>query len=81
MNDITRFVCTGFVSRDMLLPDAALIHGRALVCAWETGLQDVQDNVVKVIIHALEVCYSNDDDDDSDDKGRCALVFTWETGL
>ncbi|KAL8625934.1 hypothetical protein ACOMHN_012526 [Nucella lapillus] len=45
----------GFVSRDMLLPDMALIHGRALVCAWEMGLQDVQDNVVKLIIHALEM--------------------------
>lgn len=47
----------GFVTRDLLLPDIALIHGRALVCAWEIGLQDVQDNVVKLIIHALEVNY------------------------
>lgn len=45
----------GFVVRDMLLPDAALIHGRALVCAWEMGLQDVHDTVVKIIIHALEI--------------------------
>ncbi|KAK7504487.1 hypothetical protein BaRGS_00004353 [Batillaria attramentaria] len=45
----------GFTSRDLLLPDLALIHGRALVCAWEMGLQDVQDNVVKLIIHALEL--------------------------
>ncbi|KAK7095189.1 hypothetical protein V1264_006634 [Littorina saxatilis] len=45
----------GFVSRDMLLPDIALIHGRALVCAWEMGLQDVQDSVVRLVVHALEI--------------------------
>ena len=55
----TDMPCAGFVSRDMLLPDAALIHGRALVCAWEMGLQDVQDNVVKLIILALEVSSSS----------------------
>ncbi|XP_076454582.1 transcriptional adapter 1-like [Babylonia areolata] len=45
----------GFVSRDMLLPDSALIYGRALVCAWEVGLQDVQDSVIRLVIHALEL--------------------------
>ncbi|PVD21712.1 hypothetical protein C0Q70_17512 [Pomacea canaliculata] len=45
----------GFVTRDLLLPDLALLHGRSLVCAWETGLQDVQENVAKLIVHALEI--------------------------
>lgn len=53
------FVLSGFVTRDLLLPDLALLHGRSLVCAWETGLQDVQENVAKLIVHALEVCVTS----------------------
>ncbi len=30
-----------FCSRDLTMPDAALIHGRMLVAAWEAGLDQV----------------------------------------
>lgn len=38
------------------MPDAAMVHGRMLVCAWETGLADVQDAAVKLVLLSLEVC-------------------------
>ncbi|XP_059146340.1 transcriptional adapter 1-like [Physella acuta] len=44
----------GFVSREGLMPDAAMVHGRMLVCAWETGLADVQDSAVKLLMLSLE---------------------------
>ncbi|XP_005095229.2 transcriptional adapter 1 [Aplysia californica] len=44
----------GFVAREGLLPDSALVHGRMLVCAWETGLTDVNDAAVKLLLLALE---------------------------
>ena len=37
------------------MPDSALIHGRMLVSAWETGLADVNDSAVKIMLLALEV--------------------------
>ncbi|CAL1543532.1 unnamed protein product [Lymnaea stagnalis] len=44
----------GFITRDGLLPDVTMVHGRMLVCAWETGLSDVQDSAVKLLMIALE---------------------------
>ncbi|BFZ20132.1 hypothetical protein BsWGS_23171 [Bradybaena similaris] len=44
----------GFVAREGLMPDIAMIHGRMLVCAWETGLADVQESAVKLLMLALE---------------------------
>ncbi|KAK3793243.1 hypothetical protein RRG08_014721 [Elysia crispata] len=49
----------GFVSREGLMPDLAMVHGRMLVCAWETGLADVQDTAVKLLMLALEVQLKN----------------------
>ena len=51
------YICVlpGFVSREGLMPDLAMVHGRMLVCAWETGLADVQDTAVKLLMLALEV--------------------------
>ncbi|KAH9492877.1 Transcriptional adapter 1 [Bulinus truncatus] len=44
----------GFVQREGLLPDITMVHGRMLVCAWETGLADVQDTAVHLVMIALE---------------------------
>ena len=41
------------------MPDLAMVHGRMLVCAWETGLADVQDTAVKLLMLALEVVLSS----------------------
>ncbi|GFR88976.1 transcriptional adapter 1-like protein [Elysia marginata] len=49
----------GFVSREGLMPDLAMVHGRMLVCAWETGLADVQDTAVKLLMLALETQLKN----------------------
>uniref|UniRef100_A0A2C9LAH2 Uncharacterized protein n=1 Tax=Biomphalaria glabrata TaxID=6526 RepID=A0A2C9LAH2_BIOGL len=44
----------GFVQREGLMPDITMVHGRMLVCAWETGLADVQDSAVHIVMLALE---------------------------
>ncbi|RUS91771.1 hypothetical protein EGW08_000479 [Elysia chlorotica] len=49
----------GFVSREGLMPDLAMVHGRMLVCAWETGLADVQDTAVKLLMAAIETQLKN----------------------
>ncbi|GFN95440.1 transcriptional adapter 1-like protein [Plakobranchus ocellatus] len=41
------------------MPDLAMVHGRMLVCAWETGLSDVQDTAVKFLMLALETQLKN----------------------
>ena len=32
-----------------------MVHGRMLVCAWETGLEEVSDTAVKLIMQSIEV--------------------------
>ncbi|XP_067662046.1 transcriptional adapter 1-like [Haliotis asinina] len=49
----------GFMSRDCLLPDISLMHGRMLVCAWESDLQDVASLTVKLLIQAVETQLKN----------------------
>lgn len=44
-----------FAGRELSLPDISMIHGRLLVCAWEIGLVNVDDAVVKIVMQALEV--------------------------
>ena len=50
---------SGFASRDMLLPDPGMVHGRMLVTAWDYGLDTVDDTSVKVVMHALEVRHAH----------------------
>lgn len=44
-----------FASRDMVLPDITMVHGRMLVCAWEVGLEEVADSAVKLVMQTVEV--------------------------
>ncbi|ESP00905.1 hypothetical protein LOTGIDRAFT_225644 [Lottia gigantea] len=44
----------GFAAREGLLPDDSMIHGRMLVCAWEAGLQEVNESCVKLMSQAVE---------------------------
>ncbi|KAK6194707.1 hypothetical protein SNE40_000290 [Patella caerulea] len=48
-----------FVARECLLPDESMVHGRMLVSAWETGLQEVNETAVKVIVQAVETELKN----------------------
>jgi len=44
-----------FCSRDLTLPDAALVHGRMLVAAWDAGLDDgCEDKAIKLILTATK---------------------------
>lgn len=45
----------GFSSRELAVPDISMVHGRMLVCAWETGLEEVSDTAVKLIMQSIEV--------------------------
>lgn len=45
----------GFSSRELSVPDVSMVHGRMLVCAWETGLEEVADTAVKLIMQSIEV--------------------------
>ena len=45
----------GYVSREMLLPDIGLIHGRMIVTAWDYGLEDVEDDAIRLLLLAVEV--------------------------
>ncbi|XP_064615955.1 transcriptional adapter 1-like isoform X2 [Liolophura sinensis] len=44
----------GFCSRELTLPDASLIHGRMFVNAWESELEGVTDDSVKMVMLAVE---------------------------
>jgi hypothetical protein len=46
---------TDFSSRELSIPDISMVHGRMLVCAWETGLEEVSDTAVKLIMQSIEV--------------------------
>ncbi|XP_071154203.1 transcriptional adapter 1-like isoform X2 [Mytilus edulis] len=43
-----------FATRELAVPDISMVQGRMLVCAWETGLEDVSDTAVKLIMQAIE---------------------------
>jgi len=45
----------GYVSREILLPDVGLIHGRMIVTAWDYGLEDVDDDAIRLLLLAVEV--------------------------
>ena len=47
---------SAFASRDMLLPDIGMVHGRMIVTAWDYGLDKVEDNAVRLLMKAVEVC-------------------------
>ncbi|XP_041370639.1 transcriptional adapter 1-like [Gigantopelta aegis] len=49
----------GFTSRDNLLPDSQMIHGRILVCALESDLHDIASGTVKLVIQACEIQLKN----------------------
>lgn len=43
-----------YASRDMLLPDIALVNGRVMVAAWEFGLDTIEDDVIHLMMIAIE---------------------------
>lgn len=49
----------GFASRDMMLPDAGLVHCRLLVTAWENGLENIHDDTVTLLFKAIQVKWLN----------------------
>jgi len=48
-----------FAVHELLLPDAAMVHGRFVVSAWEFGLDGIQDDAAKLLSLAVEVCTSD----------------------
>ena len=46
---------SAFASREMLLPDIGMVHGRMIVTAWDYGLDKVEDNAVRLLMKAVEV--------------------------
>ncbi|XP_074655107.1 transcriptional adapter 1-like isoform X2 [Tubulanus polymorphus] len=48
-----------FASREMTLPDLSIIHGRMLVAVWENGMDDVQDNAIRLVSLAMENLLKN----------------------
>lgn len=55
-NMLLHFACiAAFASREMLLPDIGMVHGRFVVAAWESGLEDVDDSAIRLIMVAIEV--------------------------
>lgn len=43
-----------FAVHELLLPDAAMVHGRFVVSAWEFGLDGIQDDAAKLLSLAVE---------------------------
>lgn len=52
---ITHSSFAAFASREMLLPDIGMVHGRTIVTVWDYGLEKVEDNAVRLIMKAVEV--------------------------
>jgi len=50
------FYFVEFAVHELLLPDAAMVHGRFVVSAWEFGLDGIQDDAAKLLSLAVEVC-------------------------
>lgn len=55
LNDFSCSVHAAFASREMLLPDIGMVHGRTIVAAWDYGLDKVEDNAVRLVMKAVEV--------------------------
>jgi len=56
--DLRHFRCfcrPEFAVHELLVPDAAMVHGRFIVSAWEFGLDGIQDDAVKLLTLAVEV--------------------------
>ena len=49
------FLFSEFASRDLLLPDVGVVHGRMAVAAWEFGLDSVDDECIHLLMNAIEV--------------------------
>ena len=43
-----------YLFREPVLPDVALIHGRALVAAWEQDLESAEDEAVELLTRGVE---------------------------
>lgn len=43
-----------FCARDFVLPDLPMMYGRVYVCAWETGLDEIEERAVKLIAIAVQ---------------------------
>jgi len=56
VNTIVLFYFLEFAVHELLLPDAAMVHGRFVVSAWEFGLDGIQDDAAKLLSLAVEVC-------------------------
>ena len=45
-----------FCARSSFLPDAAMLHGRVFVTAWEWGIDNVSGATIPLITHSVQVC-------------------------
>ena len=55
IKDLTVLFFSAFASREMTLPDIGMVHGRMIVTAWDLGLDNVEDNAVRIMMNAIEV--------------------------
>lgn len=46
---------SAFASRELLLPDIGMVHGRLIVTAWDFGVENVEDDAVKLLMQAVQV--------------------------
>jgi hypothetical protein len=44
-----------FCSRELILPGISTIHGRMIITAWDFGLDNVEDDAVRMMLAATEV--------------------------
>ena len=56
LDDCQKLSKVSYCSRESVLPDHFMSHLRVFVICWETGLDGVQDNAVKLCNAALRVC-------------------------
>ena len=56
LDDSQKLSKVSYCSRESVLPDHFMSHLRVFVICWETGLDAVQDNAVKLCNAALRVC-------------------------
>ncbi|XP_064649640.1 transcriptional adapter 1-like [Lineus longissimus] len=48
-----------FCSRELILPGISTIHGRMIVTAWDFGLDNVEDDAVRMMLAATEQLFKN----------------------
>lgn len=49
-----------FAQKEMTLPDIGMVHGRMIITAWDAGLDNVEDDAVRIMMQAIEgrsYCY------------------------